>query len=113
MKQGKGETVSSLANRRSLWIHQYDQLAEESIAAICATAKQYAGADLLLKKLYDGARLMDGSIDHDPLAPASLADFRAQQAAAAALGVALLPWINVTQHDQAALHAQAGPALVL
>src|SRR5439155_241768 len=71
------------------------------------------GAATLLKKVFDGTRLLDGTIDHDPLTLSDLAGFRAQQDAAAAQGLTLIPWVNATHHDQAELHAQAGETLVV
>ncbi|MHB8575376.1 MAG: hypothetical protein ACYDCQ_08595 [Dehalococcoidia bacterium] len=105
--------MSSLSERKSLWIHQYDQLAEASIASICATAVQYAASDVVLKKVFDGTAIMGPAIDHDALAIDSLGTWRAQVAEAAAAGVQLFGWVNATHHDQAGLHAEVGETIVV
>ena len=99
-------------HHKALWMWEFSQQAEKSLPEACATAKNLAGADLLLVKAMDG---VDWMSLYDPGGYASLAQFQADAAAAAAGGVTVVPWVvphGANPAGEAAAHAQLGPVLV-
>lgn len=101
-----------IAQQKSVFIHQFDQLAEPTIAAIADTLRTYAGATLALVKAMDQDAWM-GQFDRDPLAIASLVVLRQRQQEAAAAGIDLVPWVVPGNTANTALHAACGPRLVV
>jgi hypothetical protein len=97
---------------RALWMWEFSRQAEKTLADACQTALNDAGADILLVKLMDGS---DWMRRYDPNGYASLAQFQADAAAVAAMGVTAVPWVvphGADPQAEAAAHAQLGPALI-
>lgn len=108
-------------NHKALWMWEFRVQAEKTLPEACATAKNLAGAELLLVKAMDGTAWM-ALFDPPPADSSSsggygsLAQFQADAAAAAGQGVTVIPW--VVPHGQnppaeAAIHAQLGPVLMV
>jgi len=100
-------------NAKALWQWEFSQQAEQTLADAAATAKNLAGATILLVKLMDGTDWMSL---FDPQGYSSLAQFQADAAAAQANGVTVIPWVVPHGQDpagEAAAHAQLGSVLMV
>jgi hypothetical protein len=105
--------MTTFDNHKALWMWEFSQQAEKSLPEACATARNLAGADVLLVKVLDGA---DWMRLYDPAGYASLSQFQADAAAAAAGGVTVIPWVvphGVDPAGEAAAHAALGPVLMV
>jgi hypothetical protein len=104
--------MTPIAQQKSVWIHQFDQLGETTMAEIAGTMQRFTGARLALVKALDQDAWM-ASFDHDPLAIGSLAALRQRQAEGLAAGIDIVPWVVPAHPQNAAVHASCGPRLVV
>ncbi len=104
--------TSSLAYKRTAFLHQFDQLGERSDAAICDTLLGIAGAAVLLVKAMDGTDWM-AAFDRSPLAISGPGRLAQLTASCAARGVDVIPWVVATGPGDGAAHAALGPRLVV
>ncbi|HEY8744876.1 MAG TPA: hypothetical protein VIU62_17440, partial [Chloroflexota bacterium] len=104
--------MNVFAGHRALWLHQFDQLGETSIEQIAATAKNYAGADIVMVKAMDGLTWMS-NFDSSPNAISGLTKWRETVARGAAAGVTVLPWVVSNHRTDAESHAALGSIVVV
>jgi len=99
--------------RKALWQWEFSQQAEKDIAAAATTARDLAGATVLLVKAMDG---MDWMAAFDPTGYGSLAQLQADAQRAADFGVTLVPWVvphGTDPASEAAFHAELGSRLMV
>lgn len=101
-----------LTTARSVWLHQFDQLAEQSMAEIASTMRTYAGSTVLLVKAVDGQTWM-GHFDKSTLSIDSSESWHARVAQGAAAGITVLPWVVPNVPGDATGVAALGTTLVV
>lgn len=95
--------------RRGAWIHQYDQLGEQTVEEIAATLVP-RGIGRVYVKALDGAAWMAEVYAH-PLAPASAEQLAETVGRFRAAGLALVPWVVPRRSAaEAAAHLACGQA---
>ena len=100
-------------NARALWMWEFSQQAEKTYADAAKSARNLAGATVLVAKAMDGLNWI-GSWDPGNINYA--AEWKSIAASAAADGVTLVPWVVPHGQDpagEAAAHGALGPALMI
>ncbi len=105
-------TQSIFDGKRALFLWMFSAQAEHTWQEAIATARQLAGADLLLVKAMDGTQWMS---DFDRAPGAIFSQKQLQQGIALAVqsGLTVVPWVVANRRNDAAMHAQLGPTLVI
>ena len=105
-------TETLFSGRRALWLWMFAAQAERTWAEALATARQLAGAKVLLVKALDGQTWMS-AFDSGQGALDGLARLRQLQDVAAGQGCEVVPWVVPHDRTDAAAHAALGTPLLV
>lgn len=96
---------------KAVFMFMFSSQAEDTIEKAAATARDLAGADVLLVKAMAG-RTWEAAFDTGTGHIDSLATWQATVQRGAAAGITVVPWVESQSAADADLHAQLGPVLV-